>query len=297
MKTLYLVMNPESGTRQGRRILADIISLFNRADYFCSAYMTEKRGDAAEFVRLRGGEPDLLVVCGGDGTLNEVVSGLLAGGHDVPVGYIPCGSTNDFANGLGIPVDGMKAAECIVTGVPRELDIGQFGADRAFCYTASFGAFTQASWSTPQQVKNVIGHAAYVIQGVLSLPQIRPVHMNIRTEALEYEDDYLFGAVCNSTSLGGVLKLKESEVHMNDGQFEALLISYPGDILVLNQILTSLNAGRYDDPNLLFLRASEFTFTSKERPVWTLDGEIAETGSSVRIRNLHSAVRMIMPES
>ena len=123
MKTLYLVMNPEAGTLQGRRILADIISLFNRADYLVSAYMTEKRGDAEEFARLHGGKPDLLVVCGGDGTLNEAVSGLLAGGHDVPVGYIPCGSTNDFAAGLGIPSDGMKAAECIVSGVPHIMDI------------------------------------------------------------------------------------------------------------------------------------------------------------------------------
>ncbi len=295
MKTLYLVMNPEAGTLQGRRILADIISLFNRADYLVSAYMTQKRGDAEEFARLHGGKPDLLVVCGGDGTLNEAVSGLLAGGHDVPVGYIPCGSTNDFAAGLGIPSDGMKAAECIVSGVPHIMDIGRFGADRYFCYTASFGAFTQASWSTPQQVKNVLGHAAYMLEGILSLPQIRPIRMNIRADGLEYEDDYLFGAVCNSTSLGGVLKLKDSEVHMSDGLFEALLIPYPGDILVLNRVLSSLNAGRYDDPNLLFLRASEFRFSSKERPAWTLDGEVAEPGNSVQIRNLHAAVRFIMP--
>ncbi len=297
MKALYLVMNPESGTRQGRRILADVVSLFNRAGFLCSAYMTEKRGDAKEFVRLHGGEPDTLVVCGGDGTLNEAVSGLLAGGYDVPVGYIPCGSTNDFANGLGIPVDGMKAAECIVRGIPCAIDIGRFGTDRCFCYSASFGAFTQTAWATPQPVKNILGHAAYVLEGILSLPQIRPIRMNIRTDGLEYEDDYLFGAVCNSTSLGGVLKLKDSEVHLSDGLFEALLIPYPGDILVLNRVLTSLNAGRYDDPNLLFLRSSEFRFSSKERPAWTLDGEIAEPGNSVLIRNLPEAVRILMPGS
>lgn len=295
VKSLYLVMNPESGTRTGRRVLPDLVSLFTRAGYFCSVYLTEQRGSATDFVRLHGGEPELLAVCGGDGTLNESVSGLLAGGHDTLLAYIPCGSTNDFANGLSIPADPMKAAEALLAGAPRALDIGRFGPDRCFCYTASFGAFTQAAWATPQPVKNVLGHAAYVLEGILSLPQIRPIRMNIRADGLEYEDDYLFGAICNSTSLGGVLKLKDEAVHMNDGLFEALLIPYPGDLLVLNRVLTSLNAGRYDDPDLLFLRASEFTFSSKERPAWTLDGEVAEPGNSVRVRNLHSAVRFLLP--
>ena len=295
MKTLYLVMNPESGTRQGRRILADLISLFNRADYLCSTFMTAKRGDAADFVRDHGGEPDLLVVCGGDGTLNEALTGLLSGKHETPVGYIPCGSTNDFASGLGIPADGMKAAECILSGTPRLLDLGRFGMDRYFSYTASFGAFTQVAWATPQPFKNVLGHAAYVLEGIHSLSDIHPIRMNVLAGGLEYEDDWLFGAVCNSTSLGGVLKLKNSEVHMSDGLFEALLIPYPGDLLIVSRILASLRAGRYDDPHLVFLRASEFTFSSRERPVWTLDGEVAEPGNSVRIRNLHNAVRIVLP--
>ena len=296
MKTIHLIMNPESGTRQGRRFLPDIISLFNRAGFLVTAFMTGKRGDAAEFAREHGGEPDIVAVCGGDGTLNEAVSGLISGKHKTPVGYIPCGSTNDFANGLGLPTDPMKAAECVVSGAPRILDIGRFGADRYFSYTASFGAFTQVAWATPQPVKNILGHAAYILEGILSLPEIHPIRMNIRADGLEYEDDYVFGAVCNSTSLGGLLKLKDSEVHMSDGLFEALLIPFPGDLLVLSRVLSSLNAGRYDDPDLLFLRASDFHFSSKSRPVWTLDGEIAETGNSVRVRNIHNAIRVIMPE-
>ena len=297
METLTLIMNPESGTRLGRRILPDLISLFNRAGFLCTAYMTEKRGDAAEFLRLHGGETGRIVVCGGDGTLNEAVTGLMQGGHTTPLAYIPCGSTNDFANGLGIPGDWQKAAEIAVSGTPRALDLGRFGQDRYFTYTASFGAFTQVAWSTPQQVKNMLGHVAYVLEGIRSLPQIKPIRMNIRANGLEYEDDYLFGGVCNSTIIGGgILRLRESEVHMSDGMFEAILVTYPGDILVLNRILTCLNAGRYDDPNLLFLRAPDFVFSSKSRPLWTVDGEVAETGNSVTVRNLHQSFRILLPE-
>lgn len=297
MKTLTLIMNPESGTRQGRRILPDLISRFNRAGFLCAAYMTEKRGDAAEFLRLHGGNTGRIVVCGGDGTLNEAVTGLMLGGHNTPLAYIPCGSTNDFANGLGIPADWQKAAEIAVSGTPRTLDLGRFGQDRYFTYTASFGAFTQVAWSTPQPVKNMLGHVAYVLEGIRSLPQIKPIRMNVRANGLEYEDDFLFGGVCNSTVIGGgILRLKESEVHMSDGMFEAILVTYPGDILVLNRILTCLNAGRYDDPNLLFLRAPEFVFYSKARPLWTVDGEVAETGNSVTVRNLHESFRIFLPE-
>ena len=297
MKSLYLIMNPNSGTRQGRRFLPEIVARFTRAGYLCSLLITEQRGDAVAFARDAGKRADVIVACGGDGTLNEVITGLVAGRHDVPLGYIPCGSTNDFANGLGLPLNVMKACECIVEGSPRPLDIGLFGTKRYFSYTASFGAFTHVSWATPQNVKNLLGHTAYILEGIRSLADIRPIRMNITASGLEYEDDYLFGAVCNSTSLGGVLKLKDSAVHMNDGLFEALLIPFPEDIFVLNRVLTSLQAGNYDDPSLLFLRSEEFLFRTRSgvRIKWTLDGEEADGTSDLRIRNIRSAVRILCP--
>ena len=293
MKSLLLIMNPNAGIRQGRRFLPDFISVFTHAGYLVTALMTEKRGDAADFVRLYGGKADLVVACGGDGTLNEVIAGLLALGEDIPVGYIPCGSTNDFASGLGLPLNPMQACRRIAEGSPRPLDIGLFGLDRYFSYTASFGAFTQVSWATPQNVKNVLGHTAYILEGIRSLADIHPIRMNITAAGLEYEDDYLFGAVCNSTSLGGVLKLKDDAVHMSDGLFEALLIPFPEDILALNRVLTCLRAGNYEDPSLLFLRAGEFVFRCSSRIKWTLDGEEADGGNPLKIRNLPAAVRIM----
>ena len=293
MKQLHLIVNPTAGTRQSRRFLPDIISVFNRADYLCTVYITEKRGDAQTYARANAGNADLVVACGGDGTFNEMITGLQLGGHAAPVGYIPCGSTNDFAAGLGLPAQPLKAAAAITAGSPRTLDVGLFGADRYFSYTASFGIFTSVSWSTPQNVKNVLGHAAYILEGIRSLADIHPIHMKITADDQRYENDYIFGAVCNSTSLGGVLKLENSEVHMNDGLFEAMFIPFPPDLIVLNQILTALRMHRYDDPSLHFLRASRFTFEGTPDLKWTLDGEEADSSATIVIRNIHNAITII----
>ena len=293
MKSLFLILNPSAGTRQGRRFLPEMISVFNRAGWLCSVYVTEKRGDAVDFTRDHAGEADLVVVCGGDGTLNEVITGLQLGGHRTPVGYIPCGSTNDFANGLGLPTAPLIACEAIVSGSAHTLDVGLFAPGRYFSYTASFGAFTSVSWSTPQNVKNVLGHAAYILEGIRSLADIRPIHMRITADGQQYEDDFIFGAVCNSTSLGGVLKLENSQVHMNDGLFEALFIPFPPDLIILNQILTALRMHHYEDPSLHFLRAASFIFEGSSDVTWTLDGEAAEGSNRVEIRNIHNAIRII----
>ena len=293
MKKLQLIINPNAGTRQGRRFLPDMISEFNRAGWLCTVFVTEKRGDAVDYTRAQAGDADLIVACGGDGTLNEVISGLQLGGHATPVGYIPCGSTNDFASGLGLPTQPLKAARAIISGNPHTLDVGLFGEDRYFSYTASFGAFTGVAWSTPQNVKNVLGHAAYVLEGIRSLADIRPIHMKITADGQRFENDYIFAAICNSTSLGGVLKLEDSEVHMNDGLFEAMFIPFPPDLIVLNQILIALRTHHYDDPSLHFLRASRFTFEGAPEIKWTLDGEEASGAPVVGIRNIRNAVQVL----
>jgi len=293
MKKLHLIINPTAGIRQGRRFLPDMISEFNRAGWLCTVFVTEKRGDAVDYTRAQAGDADLIVACGGDGTLNEVISGLQLGGHATPVGYIPCGSTNDFASGLGLPTQPLKAARAIISGNPHTLAVGLFGEDRYFSYTASFGAFTGVAWSTPQNVKNVLGHAAYVLEGIRSLADIRPIHMKITADDQRFENDYIFAAICNSTSLGGVLKLEDSEVHMNDGLFEAMFIPFPPDLIVLNQILTALRTHHYDDPSLHFLRASRFTFEGAPEIKWTLDGEEADGASIVEIRNIRNAITIV----
>jgi len=293
LRTVHLIVNPNAGTRRARRFLPDIISAFNREDDLCAVYLTEKRGDALSFVRAHAGEADLIVACGGDGTLNEVISGLQLSGCRTPLGFIPFGSTNDFAAGLGLPPEPLSACRSILSGSPRNLDIGLFAPDRYFCYTASFGAFTGVSWSTPQNVKNILGRAAYFLEGIRSLADIRPIHMKITADGSVYEDDFIFGAVCNSTSLGGVLRLEDRDVDMNDGRFEALFIPFPPDLPGLNRILTSIRTRAYEDDSLHFLHASAFVFEGPADLKWTLDGEEANGRSHVEIRNIHDAIRLV----
>ena len=293
LKKAFLIINPHAGTRQGRRFLPEMISVFNRAGYLCPVFVTEKRGDAVDFTRAHAGEVDLVIACGGDGTLNEVITGLQLGGHHPALGYIPCGSTNDFANGLGLPTAPLIACDAIVSGSAHTLDVGLFAPDRYFSYTASFGAFTSVSWSTPQNVKNVLGRTAYILESIRSLSDIHPIHMKITAGGQQYEDDFIFGAVCNSTSLGGVLKLENSQVHMNDGLFEALFIPFPPDLITLNMILSALRTHHYEDPSLHFLRAASFVFEGSSGVTWTLDGEAAEGSSRVEIRNIHDAIHLI----
>lgn len=293
MKHLHLIVNPVSGTRQARKHLPEMIAALSRGGYMVTVCVTEQRGDAYEFAKAHAGDADMVVACGGDGTLNEVITGLLSGGHATPLGYLPAGSTNDFAATLSLSSNMIKGCERIVSAEPRFLDVGRFGADRYFSYTASFGAFTSTSYTTSQGMKNILGHAAYVLRGITSLSGIHPIHMKITADGQEYEHDYIFGAVCNSTSLGGILKLKDDGIHMNDGLFEALLIPFPSGLAGLNRIVNALSAHRYDSPSLVFIRASSFTFEGAPDLKWTLDGEEAAGGGLLTIENLHNAVRFV----
>ena len=204
------------------------------ADYEIIVHMTRGQGDATEIVKDKDRDMDLIVCCGGDGTFNEAMTGVMQAGADVPLGYIPAGSTNDFANSLKLPTDMLEAARNIVEGQPIPYDVGKFN-DRYFSYVASFGAFTRTSYATPQNLKNALGHTAYILSGIQELSQIRNVHVRMEMDERVVEDDFLFGAISNSTSLGGVLTLDPKRVDMGDGVFELLLIRAPKDLLELNE--------------------------------------------------------------
>ena len=293
MKKLLLIVNPCSGKKKANRIMTDIIGVFNRGSYDVSAYMTAARGDATEVVAARANEFGAIVCVGGDGTFNEVISGLLAAGSKTPVGYIPAGSTNDFANSLKLSKDILQAAQDIVDGTPRPLDIGRFN-DRYFSYIASFGAFTRASYATSQSLKNMLGHFAYLLSGVKEVASIRSKHMRVTlADGTVYEDDYIFGGASNSTSVAGVLTLKEDMVDMSDGLFEVLLIRKPRNPVELTGCVHALLAQKYDTPMLTLAATSRVEIEAPGEMDWTLDGEKAEGTERYVIENLHHAVNVI----
>lgn len=291
MKRLLLIVNPCAGTRRIIRYLPEIIDLFRKNGYENTVYMTSGHADGTAIVQERGADFDRIVCAGGDGTFNEVMAGVLSAGLDTPIGYIPCGSTNDFGSSLHLPKTIMKAARCAVEGEPDPVDVGRFGS-RYFSYVASFGAFARTSYSTPQNVKNALGHLAYILEGIKDIPTIRPVHLRIEAEDKVLEDDYIFGAISNTTSVGGVLTLDESRVDLNDGLFELLLIKSPRDIIELNECIRALGAQDYNSRMITFLSTGRFHVSSPAPLDWTLDGECAADVTEVDVENLHSALRL-----
>ena len=255
LKKLLFVLNPYAGMRKASKALTDILAVFNRADYDVHMYVTAEPGDAVGAVAKLAPGMDMVVCSGGDGTFNETVTGLMKAGLDLPLGYIPAGSTNDFAASLGLSSDCMEAARQIVEGVPCRYDAGKFG-DRYFSYVASFGAFTKASYSTPQSAKNLLGHVAYVLEGMQELAQIRKHHVKMTLDGTEVlEDDYVFGAICNSTSVGGIMTLDPNQVDLQDGKFEVLLIRASKSLQEISESLLAVQKQQYNNAMMTFRSA------------------------------------------
>lgn len=293
MKKMLFIMNPFAGVKRANRHLADILLTFTQAGYEVITHMTLGRGDATAVAREKGKDVDLVVCCGGDGTLNETITGLLSAGADTPIGYIPAGSTNDFASSLKLPTNILKAAQTIVEGEPVSYDVGRFGG-RYFSYVASFGAFTRASYATSQNVKNALGHLAYLLSGIKELAYIRSRRLRFTLDdGRVLEDEYIFGAISNSTSVAGILTLSEDLVDMNDGVFELLLVRKPENLLELNDCVLALTTQDYHTPMLTFTSARSVEIEAPEDMDWTLDGEREPGRAHCRAENLHDAIRIV----
>ena len=235
-----------------------------------------------------------MIVCsGGDGTLDEVVTGIMEAESSVPIGYIPAGSTNDFANSLFMPKNMTKVAEMIMEEELYHCDIGRFN-QKTFAYVAAFGLFTDVSYETSQDLKNVLGHVAYVLEGVKRLFDIKSYHMKVTSDEVQAEDDFIVGMITNSRSVGGFKNLTGKNVDMNDGLFEVTLIVHPKNPLQLQEIITALVMAE-DNTDLIYsFKTKKLTIESDEEVPWTLDGEFGGDHSYVDIENRHKALNLYL---
>lgn len=295
MKKLLFIVNPRAGKTKSAAPLFEAVAAFSRAGYLVRVYVTEAGGQARDIAAKWGGRYDMVVCAGGDGTLNETISGLMALEQRPPLGYLPNGSTNDFAASLHLHTTVEAAARAAAGGVPYPLDIGRHN-DRYFAYVASFGAFTRSSYSASQAAKNALGHFAYILEGLGDLDSLRPYRCAIEADGERFDGEFIFGAVCNSTSLGGLVKLDPKRVHMDDGMFELILLRMPKTALDLQNLITALNRMDYDYPGVIFRHVRSVTVTTREDIPWSLDGEYAPSAPRVEIRNLHSAVQLMIQD-
>mgnify|MGYP000888836908 CR=1 FL=1 len=294
MKKMLFIINPRSGKEQIRSRLLEILDSFVKAGYGPSVYITQGPKDA-EYQAARAKTKELVVCSGGDGTLNEVVSGLMTITPEKrpELGYIPSGSTNDFASSLGLPKNMRKAAQTAALGKPFLVDVGVFGKNRYFVYVAAFGAFTEVSYSTPQETKNILGHQAYMLEGVKSLTNLKSYTMTVESDEMTLEGDFIFGMVTNTISVGGFKGLVASNVRLDDGLFEVLLIRTPKTPMELTNILSSMILKEEQSEYVYRFKTSRLTIHAEEPVDWVLDGEFGGAKTDVEIVNLQKRISII----
>ena len=295
-KKLFFVFNPKAGKGKIKTALMDIVDIFNKGGYEVVIRATQYPKDAYEMTRKYADKVDLVVCSGGDGTLDEVVAGLVETGSKVPVGYIPAGSTNDFAGSLFIPKNMVAAAEMIMEENVYRCDIGKFNK-QTFTYIAAFGLFTDVAYETDQDLKNILGHLAYLLEGVKRLFDIQSYHMKVTTEDEIFEDDFMYGMITNSRSVGGFKNLTGKNVYMNDGLFEVTLITTPTNPMDMQEIIAGLMSGKDNSDLIYTFKTSRIRIQSDEAVAWTLDGEYGGDHKEVEIRNLHRALNLYLTGS
>ena len=290
MKKMLFIYNPRAGRGRIKNELADILDIFASGGYEITIAPTRKTGDAEKIVAEREADYDIVVCSGGDGTLDETVRGMMRNDYRTPLGYIPAGSTNDFGGSLALPKDMLKSANIIVDGADKAVDVGMFN-NEAFVYVAAFGAFTEVSYSTDQDMKNAIGHSAYILEGMKSFGKIKPQHMKIEYDGEVIEDNFIYGMVTNSVSVGGIKGITGENVDLADGVFEVNLIRELKNPLEFQQLLSALAIGKYEfSENIVSFRSGHIKIESDKKVAWTLDGENGGKHNRVEIINVPKAI-------
>ncbi|MCI8661778.1 MAG: YegS/Rv2252/BmrU family lipid kinase [Hungatella sp.] len=293
MGRLLFIVNPRAGKAQISSRLLEIVDIFVKYGWEVEIHTTQAPFDALETAKARGQAADMVVCSGGDGTLSETISGMMNLDNPPLLGYIPAGSTNDFASSLKIPSQMEKAAMLAVTGNPYPVDIGQFCRERHFVYVAAFGLFTEVSYMTPQEKKNLLGHQAYMLEGVKSLANIKSVPLSLESEEMCLEGDFVFGMVTNTVSVGGFKGLVKNDVALNDGLFEVLMIRTPRTLPELKDIFSSMILKEEQSEYVYRFKTSKLSIKSRIPVDWVLDGEFGGSRTEVDIENHSRRIRIV----
>ena len=292
-KRMMLIINPMAGRSGYKNGFGEVMNILDSGGYLTTVYFTQGRGDATLMAAQHAAEYDTVACIGGDGTLSEVVSGLMQVPNPPPLGYIPMGTTNDVASTLGLPKNATDAALRIVTGTPTAFDVGSFGDKSFFTYVADFGAFTAVSYETPQNEKQALGHLAYVLEAMSRLNSIDHYCAHVEYDGGTVDGDFIFGGVSNSTSVAGMVRLRKDLVSLGDGLFETLLIRRPKQFGDLSRIITGVLNQYYDNENVILVQSKNLRFTFEEPVAWTRDGEAGGVTTDVRLSNNHAAIHII----
>ena len=294
-KKLMLLVNPNAGKGQYKNCLAEVLDVLSAGDMIPTVFYTRYSGHARELVKEHGESYDIVACMGGDGTLSEVVGGMMSLENRRPIGYIPLGTANDVAKTLGLDAkEPVRNAGHIVSGKPVPYDVGKFGTDSYFTYIAAFGAFTEVSYATPQELKHSLGHLAYMLEAIKQLPKLTSYKAIVEYDDGVISDDFVFGAITNSTSVAGLVRLNSDEVSLSDGMFEVLLVKTPQSLKDLSDIVTGILNNNFDQQNVVFLKSREVRIIFEKSAAWTRDGEDGGVHSDVFVMNCHPGVSILV---
>lgn len=294
MKKLMLIINPAAGRGGFKSGLGEALDLLDKGGFRTTLYFTSGRGDATEFAECFAADYDVVACVGGDGTLSEVFAGLMRIDNPPMLGYIPMGTANDVATTLGLPKnDTIGAARRIIEGEPHPFDVGGFGDNQYFAYIAAFGAFTEVSYATPQNQKKLLGHLAYVLQGMAALPRLESYNTRVEYDGGVFEGRLVYGSMSNSTSVAGIVRLRDEMVCLGDGESELVLVREPESVVGFGEIVDSVLSQRFDSDKLLILHTKQAKFTFDKPVAWTRDGEAGGEFQEIVLRNYKAPVKMI----
>ena len=293
-KKLMLIVNPAAGRSGYKNNFAEAMNELDRGGYQVTLFFTSKRGDATEIAAAHASEYDYAVCIGGDGTLSEMFSGLIRLEKRPYVGYIPMGTANDVATTIDLPKnDCLAAVRKFMKGEPHPYDLGGFGDKEIFAYIAAFGAFTEVSYATPQTQKKALGHLAYVLQGMASLPYIESVQTRVEYDDGVFEGRLLYGSMSNSTSVAGIVKLPGTMVSLGDGMSELVLVREPEYITGIGEIVDSVLSQRFDSRDLIILHTRKAKFFFEKPVAWTRDGESGGEYTEIELKNYEAPIRLV----
>lgn len=291
-KRMMLIVNPVAGKGEMMRNIAEVTGIFMDAGYTVSLFPTKGRGDATEFIKAYAKDFDMVCCSGGDGTMNEVAVGMIEAGLNLPIGYMPSGSTNDFAEFHGISSDIKKAARNIVEGSEHLVDVGKLG-DKYFINAADFGAFTWLPYTTPQRLKNKLGFYAYVLDGIKDLNKLQSERLRVTINGVTEENEFVFGIVASSSGLAGALDYFGQKVVADDGLFEVLLIRRPTSPMELQATINALGSQSLNNDLISFCRTNKVEIECLKKLTWALDGEKCVAGSHHELESLRRRIKIV----
>lgn len=293
-RKVLILVNPKAGRARIKKDIKEIEENLEKLNYGVVTKYTTKKANGTEVIRSYDGDYDILIVCGGDGTLNEATQGLYETKKKVWVGFIPIGTTNDFAKSLKVSFDKTDISTNINKYNCEKVDLGLFN-DKVFNYSAAFGMFSKVSYDTSTKWKNKIGRLAYLGTATKEIFNIKPYKMNVLADEKNIEDEFIFGSVSNSNYIGGFNMFKDEEIKLNDGKFEVVLVKKPRNIFDTAKVAFKIINGKLEDENIYYFKTSQIEMKSEEQIDWSLDGEFGGKKDKVKINNMKETIEYIMP--